>query len=552
MNVAFDPWIPVVTMEGKRKLASLAEVFADGEKFADLAVRPHERVSLMRLFFCVAHAALDGPKDYKEWCEVPERLPDAAHKYLRVWNENESFELFHPKKPWLQVAELNLLPSDRTDGPSDTKGWTALNKLSFVKASGHNPNLFDQVSNDMTYVEYEANEIALNLLTFQNFYVAGGQAPSRVWREHVMQKPPYPQGGPCAGKSILYTFVREKNLLKSIQINLNSHEDLKLIYGEGRDWWGKPLWEMPIKSPVDDGAIKNATRTHVGRLVPQTRILKISNDRKRVLFGAGFVYPKFQDKDNSFHADPFATVVLTRSGERELLSARPTVGLWRQLHSLVVRQKDASTLARGPLCLLNTTPDISFDIVVNSMLTNPKQAAEVLDLVESIFHIPSQFLLPEGTASYEQEVKMAISLSSRLSSAVSEYRKEIDDKWLKKINDFEKKTAKKSEVEKARGKKYLESTSPLYATASIHYWTTTEKNLPMLMAHIEAIDTDDASPTREAWRKMIFRAALDAYTIACSQETPRQMRAFAKGWQVLTATKNEEETEINEQEENYV
>ena len=75
MNVAFDPWIPVVDSTGKRELASLHDVLVHGEKFSDLAVRPHERVSLMRLFLCVAHAALNGPKNYDEWCEVRKRLP---------------------------------------------------------------------------------------------------------------------------------------------------------------------------------------------------------------------------------------------------------------------------------------------------------------------------------------------------------------------------------------------------------------------------------------------------------------------------------------------
>jgi len=48
MNVAFDPWIPVVTLGGKPKLASLCEVLTQGHLLADLSVRPHERVSLMR------------------------------------------------------------------------------------------------------------------------------------------------------------------------------------------------------------------------------------------------------------------------------------------------------------------------------------------------------------------------------------------------------------------------------------------------------------------------------------------------------------------------
>jgi CRISPR system Cascade subunit CasA len=82
MNVAFDQWIPVVRTNGQPDLASLSAVLSEGEKFADLAVRPHERVALMRLFICVAHAALNGPKDYNEWCDVPKRLPEASLSYL--------------------------------------------------------------------------------------------------------------------------------------------------------------------------------------------------------------------------------------------------------------------------------------------------------------------------------------------------------------------------------------------------------------------------------------------------------------------------------------
>src|SRR4030042_4539697 len=115
MNVACDPWIPVVTGTGERKLASLNDVFAKGENFADLAVRPHERVSLMRLFLCVAHAALDGPKNYAEWCDVPMRLPEAALKYLKHWKD--SFELFHKERPWLQIRDLKGIDNSGKTSP---------------------------------------------------------------------------------------------------------------------------------------------------------------------------------------------------------------------------------------------------------------------------------------------------------------------------------------------------------------------------------------------------------------------------------------------------
>ena len=88
----------------------------------------------------------------------------------------------------------------------------------------------------------------------------------------------------------------------------------------------------------------------------------------------------------------------------------------------------------------------------------------------------------------------------------------------------------------------------LAGSAFLSYWTTVEKNLPLLMDHIEAIGTDAANPTKDAWRKMLRGAAYEAYRIACGQETPRQLRAFAKGWQKLTAARQESQVGSNEKE----
>ncbi len=525
MNIAFDPWIPVVTTSGKREVASLHDVLTEGDKYADLAVRPHERVSLMRLFICVAHAALNGPKDYYEWCEVPKRLPDAVQKYLTYWNEKDSFELFHKERPWLQVAHLNSIPSNKKNEPNDVKGWSPLSKLCFTRASGHNSTLFDHQSNSRNLTEYTTEEIALNLLTFQNFFVAGGKASSTLWGDSEMKNPPNPKGGPCAGKSILYTFLRGNNLFDSIRLNLNTHADLKLLYGGQNGWLGKPLWEFPIKSPADNKAIANATQTHIGRLVPLTRILRVHEDCKKVLVGAGFLYPKFQDEKNTFHPDLFATVTLNSNGTRELLSARPSISVWRELHSLTVRRKDAANSNRGPLCLLNIPDASECDIVVNSMMTNPKQAAEIVSLVESVFNVPSRLRTPEGTISYESEVNKAELWSSRLGWAVDVYRRETDGGWEGRL--------------KGAGSGKAELLAKSHSIATTHYWTAVEKNLPLLMTHIEAIGSDSAMPTREIWRKMLFSTACDAYRIACGQETPRQMRAFAKGWGKLTSKKDD-------------
>ena len=98
MNLVTEPWIPILRLDGKSDVASLQQVFTEGNQYADLAVRPHERIALMRLLICIAQAALDGPADIDGWDKVPEKLPESAAKYLN--DKQEVFELFHSQKPF--------------------------------------------------------------------------------------------------------------------------------------------------------------------------------------------------------------------------------------------------------------------------------------------------------------------------------------------------------------------------------------------------------------------------------------------------------------------
>ncbi|MBB5021288.1 type I-E CRISPR-associated protein Cse1/CasA [Desulfurispira natronophila] len=529
MNVAFDPWIPVINHFGERSLASIHDVFAEGEQYADLAVRPHERVALMRLLLCVAYAALNGPKDLDEWEQVPHKVAAATGAYLKEWQD--SFDLFHPEIPWLQVAQLQPIPNGKSNSDDD---WTPITRLSFVRASGVTSTLFDQQSNGGVEKPWRDDELALSLLTFQNYFVAGGKASSRLWGETEMKNPPNPKGGPCSGKSILFSFIRQNNLLATIHYNLSTYDDLVFLYGESEVPIGKPLWEVPISGPNDDNALENATRTHLGRFVPQTRILRIHHDRTKVLLGAGFDYPKYQDDKNPFAPDAFATLSINNKNERQLLSARPNRSLWRMLHSVVVKAKNSSQGGRGPLCLLNIQEGLPCDIISCAMLTNPQQAAELVDLIESVFRIPANLFEPEGRQTYQEEVEKAEHKASLLASSIEIYRYEFDGGW-------------KGRVESAGSKSY-DLRLKLHSKATTHYWTAIEKNLGYLMEHVQSIGGDHVDETREKWRKMLFYSACDAYRTACGQETPRQIRAFAKGWQKLTGQKASAQT-VNQEEE---
>ena len=155
------------------------------------------------------------------------------------------------------------------------------------------------------------------------------------------------------------------------------------------------------------------------------------------------------------------------------------------------------------------------DLWVGALLTNK---ATILDTVESVFHIPPNMRTDNGRAAYFGEVQWAEKIASKLGWAVETYRKESDGGWEGRL-----------EMTKPQDRWKLKE--KLRAAAAHHYWTAVEKNRPLLMAHVEAIGTtaEAVEQTRYAWRKAVQGAARQAYVLACGQETPRQIRAFALG-----------------------
>lgn len=513
MNVAFDPWIPVVTTTGERKLASLSSVFSDGETFADLAVRPHERVSLMRLFICVAHASLNGPKDYDEWLEAPKKLPESVLKYLKIWKD--SFELFHKVKPWLQVPDISKTP-ESSSLQAGTENWTPVSKLNFAFATGNNSTLFDHAGLSATR-DILLSDTVLSMLTFQCFS-PGGLISQVYWKGAQTGKSS--KDSPCVPASMMHAFLRGGNLLTTISLNLPTFEDVAMVYGERPI--GQPLWECVPRSLSDEARVSNATETYLGRMVPMTRLIHLHQKGFCMLLGDGLIYPTFTD---GFTPESTATVV-TRTNraitERALLAYRPSKAVWRELAAIVVKRKSDGT--GGPLSLRAIYEEKDYDLIVCALA---RDKATILDTAESVFHIPSQLLSEEGNAAYESEVGVAESLAERLGWAVESYRKEMDAGWDGRL----KSAGPDKGTLKAR----------LQTIATTHYWTTVEKNLSLLLTHVQHIGGEHAIPTRNAWRKMLFVAALDAYRISCGQETPRQIRAFVKGWKKLAAPKGKTE-----------
>jgi CRISPR system Cascade subunit CasA len=384
MNLVFDPWIPVTLLDGQPTKVSLFEVFINGHNYADLAVRPHERIALMRLLICIGNAALNGPEESSELDDVCENLPERAEAYLKEWKDN--FELFHDRHPFLQQTNIKKLPKKSKKGEEIEFDTTPISKLDFSLATGNNTTLFDHLGAAKDNRVFSFPEQALALLTFQCFS-PGGLIGKLIWEDQKADGAGSSKHAPCTPSSMLHTFIRGPNLLQSIVKNLLTKSQIEDHFGTGH--WGKPIWEMLPSGPKDKVAIENATLTYLGRLVPLSRLIRLLPGDTNMLLGDGLNYSSFPE----FPAEPSASVKFKskEKTDRILFRAELDKAIWRELHALsIARTKDS---VGGALALANLPENEACDLWIGAFVTDK---AQILDTLESVCHLPAGMRLNQG------------------------------------------------------------------------------------------------------------------------------------------------------------
>lgn len=489
MNLSTDAWIPVANAAGEKKNLSLRQVFAEGQQWQDFALRPHERVALMRLLICIAQAALEGPMKSLDGCL--NELPAKAEAYLVKWHD--SFDLFHSTKPFLQLAGLaKKTKSKKTTGPVETKDEeeTSPSKLDFALATGNNTTLFDHDATGDQAREFKPAQLALMLITFQCFS-PGGRIGVAHWRGTDTPGNGSSDHAPCCPSAMLHAFIRSDSLLTTIVANLLTTRTVNDLYWE--DGWGKPVWENIPRSFGDSEAIENATHTYLGRLMPLSRAILLQSDGTGLLLANGLDYPSPPE----FPPEPSASTVKKWDESGHALVGAGNRALWRELPAMMVRRKKGEP--GGPLTLIEINDDKPFDLWVGALMTDK---ASIRDTVEGVYSIPAKMLRDECRKAYESEVQYSDQRVSRsITDAAKTYRQLLELK--------------------PQG-------YPEQAAALRHYWTQVDQLVPMLNAYIAAEDgSDDAEAKRQAWRFALWRAARDAFQAACPDETPRQKRAYA-------------------------
>src|SRR5919109_1041201 len=338
MNLTTDRWIPIVWADGQPGTVSLWDAFARAEDIRDLAVRPHERIAVMRLLICIAQAALDGPTDHDDWKACRAKITPAAVDYLKRWQK--AFELLGDGHRFLQVDGLK-----KPDNKNHDDEGNSVSKLDLALATGNNSTLFDNGGGSDR--AFELPDVALALLTFQCFSPCGtigvalwNGAPTLGWSSYPAVKPGQSKHAPCLSGNMLHSYLRGEALLESLHHNLMTKEQITRFCGP--DAWGRPIWEQMPSKPTDKAGMRNATQTYLGRLAPLSRAIRLEENCRSMMLANGLDYPDYREG----WREPSATIItrnVKKQPTRATLPAEIEKSTWRELHALTVIGVDKNT-----------------------------------------------------------------------------------------------------------------------------------------------------------------------------------------------------------------
>lgn len=390
MNLTGDPWIPVLDQAGSTREVGLEAAFSESSRLIDLALKPTQRIAVMRLFVAVAYAARGAPKDVEEWERWEEGLAPACVDYLQA--HRDAFDL-HGPRPFLQVAGL------------EGKKNAAVDKLDFALSSGNNDTLFDHGGGPEGRL-HDSAWFALNLLTYQCFS-PGGFIGEGTWGGTAFGRSG--ESAPAIEGSPLHAIIRGNSLLSTIHLNIVPGDLLPAPLGS-------PVWASSLDTP-EEAAFSQMAESVLGRLVPLSRALNHVPGESLMVACPAVRYPSVAEGGR----DLTTTVVVRKSGGTEThgnlridLDKHP----WRELGSILALNEAERA---GPLALQNlhrTERESVVDLWVGGLVANRQK---IVDEVEWNFAVPLSLLDEKSLLIYRHGVDLANLGALALRRAVAEY-----------------------------------------------------------------------------------------------------------------------------------
>lgn len=486
-NLCTDPWIPILRCSGESDLLGLNDLFAQMEEIRDLVLPPKERISVIRLLICITQRALNGPSDEEEREECKERIIPKVKEYLQEWHD--AFEFQNGDGGFLQVP--NLEPCKTAKGDD---GGSMITKLDLSLASGNNATLFDNAGGCERKLSF--SQIALSLLAYQNFAPAGTLGVVQ-WKgiDTGAKAPDNAKSGPCATQSALHVFLMGENLLQTVWMNLIPREwiEKKTIMK-----FGVPVWENMPQSMEDNVAKENATRTYLGRLVPLSRCIRISEEQTGIIMGKCFEFPVYDKNENVIWYELSTRRTKTKKEIKTLISGSVERAIWRSLPSLLMMGKDGDENVYD-----NENLPESFDLWIGTLVLDK---AKVLDEIESKFlHCEGGTAL--GLQTYAEQLADALNKATNKEMLLND-----------RIGAYCKYSGCEDIASQTKGK------------AKEIYWSRLGNRQDLFLQTAQTSDKALSKESKEKWESLVGYACREAYDAVCPHETERQLEAWVKGW----------------------
>lgn len=333
-NLLDEPWIEVLHTDGTPAIVSIQELLKNAEQYQRLAASLETvNFAILRVLLAILYRSWDNPtlrnqmRALRHWqhkWNEPTVFDDDVQDYLNEMHER--FDLRHPERPFLQVADLHTSKNE----------WKSLDIL--IPDAGDVGDLFT-MRTDITSL---TPAVAAQYLVHANAYDFSGIKSGALGDDRVKGGKGYPLGLGWAGW--LGGTVLEGN---------NLRETLLLNYVPAREQAGSdddvPVWELekPLTGAPRLGFEINAENAAAGPVElltwPQRRLrLRWEDDKVTAVLitngdALGYTIQDFTERMTPWRfSDPQTTKA---KGLRYMpASIQPGRAVWRSLPNLLPNQ----------------------------------------------------------------------------------------------------------------------------------------------------------------------------------------------------------------------
>ena len=216
-NLIDEKWIPCITTDGEFFEVSLRDFLAEAHELREISCEtPIMSAAILPVALAILHRNF-GPSGTREWGDLwqaGEFDMQTLNSYFDKWYER--FDLFHPERPFYQVAVEGAKPSS---------------VIHLIHSMGNTGTLFIH-ANEAQGIQLSAAEATLYLLASRLFHTAG-TGPSVAGRKLYYKDGIFARG--------VIFWARGTNLFQTLMLNLVRYNDQYPMPRTARDM---PAWEM--------------------------------------------------------------------------------------------------------------------------------------------------------------------------------------------------------------------------------------------------------------------------------------------------------------------